>query len=276
MRRLLRKFFITLLAIVLVALIAGLVLLWLVQAPPSYYQPLALTPQQLEDAAKRAEDKFVEIRNVAGGAAAATSDSTFQVTFTQEELNAFLQKWTELSQVRKALGGRLTRPAVVLRADRLILAGKVNAGQLDSIVGVEFRPSIDGQGRLRMDIEQVSAGKLPVPLAMLSGSFSEGIKALRANLPRWRREARLQTNSSGAATFDDDAMNVVYAELLLAVLDGRAVEATFPIPLDGRRGVPAEITSLKLEDGAITAQVRLLTPAERADFLQRIKGDATP
>lgn len=256
--------------VVVLLLLAGVALL---KAEPSYYRPLAMTPEQIESAARRVEDKLVEIRNVAGerrmdqaNAAAATRGTVYVVTFTQDELNAFLAKWSELSAVRSALGGQIDRPAVALRKGEVILAARANLGQINSVLGVHLRPTLTADG-LRLTLDRVTAGRLPVPRATFDGELSRLTGPLAGRLPEWRREARF--DRTGAAT--QDAIKALYARLLVESLAGRAVDPVVLIPLEGDRGIPVRLTDVETADGSITVQAVPLDANERSAFLRRLK-----
>jgi hypothetical protein len=191
------------------------------------------------------------------------------VTFTQDELNAFLAKWTELSQVRSALAGRISRPAVVLRANEVILATRVNVDELNAVIGLHLKPALAGD-ELRMNVTKVTAGRLPIPLGSVLARLNEPLAPLQRRLPAWQRESRLNS-STGAA--NQDAIKATYARLLLAAVNGRPIEPIVLIPLDGGRGVPVRLIGLDLADGAITLRGRLLSIEERREFVERLKRD---
>lgn len=249
-------------AILLVGLVAAVLLL---RAPPAFYRPPALTPQQAESAAKRVEDKLVEIRNVATDRA--TPVGAFVVTFTQDELNAFLAKWGELSQVRGVLGGRAERPMVVLRRGELVLAATVEAAGLRTVVAAHLRPVLSDDG-LRLNATAFSAGRLPIPAGQVLTRLRPVVEPVRRRLPDWQREARL--GSGGQA--NEDAVKAAYARLLLATVDGGAsVPPVLLIPVDARRALPMRLTEIALVDGSVTLRARPLTAVEQLDFARSLK-----
>ena len=249
--------------------------LGLLMGEPSYYHAAAMTREQIESAAKRVEDKLVEIRNLAverrldqtAGPAAGT-DTVYVVTFTQDELNGFLAKWSELSAVRNAWGNRISRPAVALRKGEIILAAKTDLGRFTAVLGVHLRPTVSGEG-LRLSLARLSAGRLPLPRATIEGELSRITAPLARRLPEWRRNARL--DRTGAA--NEDALKALYAHLLIESLTDQPVDPVVLVPLDGGRGIPVRLTDIELTDGAITVQATPLDPAARSAFLRRL---ATP
>jgi hypothetical protein len=60
-----RRIFVILAVAVGAIVTFALVGLALIKADPSYYRPITMSAEQIEQASKRVEDKLVEIRNVA-------------------------------------------------------------------------------------------------------------------------------------------------------------------------------------------------------------------
>lgn len=266
MKRSVRRFLLVaagLVGVLLAILAIGVALLL---AEPAFYHAPALSPEQAESAAKRVEDKLVEIRNVTVERRAAPA-SSYVVTFTQDELNAFLAKWSELSHVRAATGGQVRRPMVILRPDELILAAKIDAAGMQAVAAVHLRPTLDDAG-LRLPITAVTAGRLPVPPAQLLARLKGPLEPMRRRLPDWQAAARL--NAAGHA--NDDATKALYARLLLAAVDGgHAVEPVLLVPSDGHRAVPVRLTEVSVAEGELTLRARMLAPAERAAFLASLQ-----
>lgn len=244
----------------------------LLTGEPSYYHATAMKPEQIESAAKRVEDKLVEIRNLAferrldqtAGPVDGT-ETVYVVTFTQDELNGFLTKWSELSAVRNARGNRISRPAVALRKGEMILAAKTDLGRLTAVLGVHLHPTVTGDG-LRLSLARLTAGRLPLPRGMIQSELSRITTPLVRRLPEWRRNARL--DRTGAA--NEDALKALYADLLIALLTDRPVDSVVLVPLDGGRGIPVRLTNIELTDGAITVRAAPLNPAARSEFLRRL------
>src|SRR5215213_4103234 len=111
-----RKWLKRLLLLVALAMVillgSAIVIFVMVRSQPDFYRPLKLSVAQRADAAKSAEDKFIQIQNQAARTNAAenarrrratTTTSTgpivfngepVTIMFTEAELNAFFEKWS--------------------------------------------------------------------------------------------------------------------------------------------------------------------------------------
>lgn len=221
-----RKFVITLL--VLFALGIG-ALYWATHTPPAWYDPPSRDNERVEHVADRFEYRVVEEAQKIRA-----DDATWTVRVREEHLNAWLA--TRLPQWLAhthdlAWPAYLHTPQVHLQAEGVSLA--VGLGQSDRrIVMARFMPGIEA-GRLRVDVHDLTMGRLPLP--------GDPTRQLLEQLREARRAADQapQTNQVD----DDNIMSVI--ERLIA---GHAsVEPVFTLS-DGRR---VRLLALEIHDGAI-------------------------
>src|SRR4051812_49696380 len=85
---------------------------------------------------------------------------------------------------------------------------------LGAILSVHFKPSLDADGRLRLQLERVLAGRLPLPASMWNKYSASLERTILRNLSRFQRQAKL--DASGAA--NSPAVSAAMSKLLLAVL----------------------------------------------------------
>ena len=282
-----------LLAGAIVFAVGGIVLF---KGTPGWYRPeeLAGTPEERAAAAQRAENKLIEVRNwaellnadavhaqadadaqaqAAPGAAAAAAPAraatraadSLTVAFTEKELNAFFRKWSVAYGWEAKYGRFLSDPVIELQPERLILAGKVtDAG---TVASFHFRPALDARGQLRLDLAGVRGGRLPLPQAAWTPQRDKVLAALRARLPAWQRDARI--DATGAA--NGPAIATAMAKLVFDVTTGRPGEPVLFLPLSEGHSVPVRLTAVSVDDHELTLTAQPMTDGERAALLQRIR-----
>lgn len=269
------------------------------RAAPEWYGAGAPTPPaEREKLARAAESKLIDAQNwaqqiradaqrgraarrgvgpatpgVAATAPAALSGSTeaehltgHVIAVSQQELNALFDKWS----AAYGWGDKYTKfvedPRLLLRDGRLILAGKVV--DIGAIVAFQFAPSIDADGRLRLDLAQVTGGRLPLPESVWAPYRDRLAASVREKLPTWSRQARI--DSSGAA--NSSAMAATMGRLFLNMARREPAEPVLFLPLvDRGQSVPVRLTDVRIDDAKLTLLVEPLTPTQRADLLQRIR-----
>lgn len=259
---------------------------WAFKGTPDYYRRPVLTAQERAEAADRAEKKIIRTREWvndlwvsehrsirAGATGAATAPAAtrpadpFTVSFTEHELNAFSEKWSRTWDQRYR--ETLTDPVVIFREDRIILAATLT--DLGAVAGFHFYPRINEQGQLRLTLESVRAGRLPMPEMVWAGQRDRAIEGLRRRLPDWQRGARIEPN--GVA--NPDAVAAHMTKLLFDVLAGRPHEPVLFIPFaDDGRAVPVRLTAMQIADGQLTLTVESMTADERTALLDRIREPA--
>ena len=281
----------SLLGIAVVLTAAAALSYWAFKGTPAYYQRPQLSAQERADAATRAEQKFIRTREwandlwageqrslVAGQGGSATKPATFAATaragepftvsFTEHELNAFFEKWSKSWEQRYQQHVR--DPAVVLRDGRIILLGTlVDAG---TIASFHFRPLVDDADQLRLTLESVRAGRLPMPEMVWAAQRDRLVAGLQRRLPAWQRGATIAPNGVANA----DAVAAHMSKLLLDVLERRPREPVLFLPFeDDGRAVPVRLTDVRVAEGELTLTVEPMTPADRAGLLDRIREPVT-
>ena len=279
------------LLLALAALLSGVGVAMFKGTPEGYGSGVATSEAERNRLARDAENKLIEAQNWAAtlradeeraarqqggratGAAAATTPApraqgTYLVEFSQHELNALFDKWSAAYDWRGQYAEFVSNPQVVLRDGKLVLAAGVPS--LGAIASFHFRPQIDpASGGLRLDLERVAAGRLPLPESIWSKWRSGVVEALERKMPRWRAEARI--DPSGAANFP--AMAATLSRLLFAVAEKKPADPVlfFPLAGKGSASVSVKITSVEIADQALKLRVQPLAPAERSALLERIR-----
>jgi uncharacterized protein YpmS len=289
MKNVLRKVLIGLAAVLAAAIVLSVVGIAMFKGTPTWYSDAAgdrPTDAQREQLARAAENKMIDAQNWAATlradaqrsqyattATTARAEASHVIEFSDRELNALFDKWSVLYGWRDKYAEYLEDPRVILKNDRLILAGRMK--ELGAVASIQFRPQLDAQGKLRLDLVRVTGGKLPLPEAAWVKWRDVIVDATRKNLPSWRAQAKI--DSSGAANFS--AMAATLSRLLFAVAARQPAEPVLFLPLAGEKdSVPVKVANVAVETGKLTLTVEPLTPAERAALLQRIRtvqgGDA--
>lgn len=263
------------------AVLTGIVILlaltgwFLIRRVPDWYRPAGMTPAQLDAAAQSAEQKLVAVHNAAVQARADESVArrnattlainNFTITFTADEINAFVEKWSVWQTVKQSYARFVTDPYIVFRDGRLILAGRVS--ELGSVASIHFEPKIDAQGKLRIELVRILAGRLPLPQAVLTRYERQATAGIARRMPAWRRLAAF--DSTGLA--NSSAIQAVMGKLLIDTISQQPIDPVLFIPLADNRTIPVKLLEVKIEEQAITLTFQPMTPAERDALLMRIR-----
>lgn len=270
----------TLLALAAVLAMAAGVSYWLFRDTPDWYQPLSWDKDRYEALASSAEDEYVKAKNWAeklkvdaGIAYRARQEGTtlpagsstddpqeHVITFSDDQLNVLFRKWSQLNGWNERLARYVTDPILVLRDDRLILAGKLK--DVGAVASFHFQPVMDERGALSLRLVRVLAGRLPMPDAVWESQRARMLGVLRQKLPVWQQAAQISSN--GAA--NDSAIAAAMSKMLIHVVEGESTE-----PVAFIESVPVRIQDLEIRDHKMVITVRPLTPAERTALLQRIR-----
>src|SRR5256885_8870848 len=110
----------------------------------------------------------------------------------------------------------LTDPVVILKDQRIILAGKVKWRDLDTVVSVHFAPRIDEQGRLDLNLVNVLGGRLPLPSGAVIDPVRERLgEVAQRRLPVWQQRADID----GAGGANEDSVLAAMTKLGLHALN---------------------------------------------------------
>jgi uncharacterized protein YpmS len=259
----------TLLLAVVILLAASF---YLIHRTPTWYKPLGIDSQEMEAAANRAFNKVVAIHNMADqaaaqdsarehGAASRPAVEPITVEFTQEELTAFIIRWSTLHS--EQVDRYLTGAQFILHDGQIIFACKL-AG-LDQIGALKLSPSLDDEGLLHLDIDSISIGSLPVARSLLQGRLQKVEAMLEQWLPQWQTEARIQPGGANS-----DAMKAAMTELFLNSLNDKPSPAVFFMPIGEHKNVPVKVSGLTVRDGAIALTVQPLRAEERKAAMEII------
>jgi len=213
-----------------VAAILGLVALlgaWLtVQYMPGWYAPARVAPQNVQETKDNLTAAFTDFSEKVN------RDEPFRFALSQEQVNRWLAVREEFGpQARELFPTWLSDPVIIMRQDRLGLAGTVSHKGFRSVVSLWWRIA-PGPERVRVQLTGVRAGGLPIP-------HKAGIALVGRFLPPADGRRR-----------DDPPSLVERVEQLLA---GKQVENRF-LWENGKREF--RLVSLELTNGALrlTAQ----------------------
>ncbi|WP_428938115.1 hypothetical protein [Fontivita pretiosa] len=251
----------------------------MVRGTPEWYRPGSLTAEQREELAQRAERKLVGVQNEVARARAAeyaaqhhnstrpatSAGQPFVISFTDDEINAFFDKWSVWQNVKQSYSKFLTDPRIVLREGRMILAGRLN--DVDAIASLHFEPRITPDGRLDLRLVRVLAGKLPLPAGVLDKYRDRSSRALMQRMSRWRQNASI--DSTGIA--NANAISAAMGQVLIDVLHNRPADAVLFLPVIDHGSIPVRLIDVRIEDNSITLTADPMNAAERGRLLQSIR-----
>jgi uncharacterized protein YpmS len=192
----------------------------------------------------------------------------FQIQFTDEELNAFFDKWADVNGRREVIERYVDDPRLVVRDNQLILAGTVK--ELGTVISMQFEPRIDERGNLQMNMVRVLGGILPLPDALWSSKRERMEQYLQAKLPAYQQAAAMMPDGTANSAAASAAMN----KLLQSVLHDDAADPVLFVPYDVKklsRSVPVKITAVSIQNNTLTITAEQMTAAERAGLLDRLR-----
>jgi len=283
-----------LIAVIVVLLLGGVIVVvgawFMLRGVPEWYKPNTGTPEQMQIAARNAEDMFTRLTNWAASAHAQRvragltttqadialahePSQPFQIQFTDQELNAFFDKWANVNGRREYLEQYIAEPRLVLRNNQLILAGTVK--EMNMVVSMEFTPRIDERGRLQMNLARVLGGILPMPTALYARPRRKVVRLLELNLPVYQESAMIAADGVANSSASAAGMN----KLLLAVLNGDSADPVLFVPYDLRninRTLPVKITAVSIQNNTLTVTAEQMTGAQRDALLRNLRAPYTP
>ncbi len=252
---------------------------YMLRRAPSWYARASYTPEEWNELARTAQNKLIGAREYAASAHAAEVASTTnpsatraavigrEVTFSQEEINALVDRGSGLNSWRAEYEKMVRDPAIIFRKDRVIIAGMVK--DFGAVVSLHFATSITDDGQLNMKLDRVLGGNLPMPQSMYSAYRDKLILKLREKLPGWQKGVTVEPNG----TANDDALAAGLAKLFLASLRGQSVDPYLFLPMEplGQGSLPMKVTKFEVEDGTITMTIFPLTTGERQQLVTHLK-----
>jgi hypothetical protein len=263
-------------ALVLVAILGFATWSWhLLRGTPDWYNAPQRTDEERAAAANRVDQKLLDAVSWASEAQAqATSNTTRPaaahaknlkiVSFTEDELNAFFQKWNRAKNWGALYEQYLTDPVIVIHDGRIVLAGKMK--ELGTVASVHFEPAIDDEGKLHLDIAKMLGGRLPLPTAVFGKYRTRITDALRWRLPAWQQQAGIDARGA-----NEWAVSAALSKMFLEILNDKPAEATIFLPTTASGLYPVQIRDVKVEDDTLTLSVEPLNAAERTELLVRLR-----
>lgn len=225
--------------------------------------------QEAQAAATRAE-RAGETAGASGGAAKASltiNPAPITIELTEDELNAFYDKWEAQLGLNRRLANWVDQPTVILDANELILAATMKQEQ--TVMSLHFYPHLQ-DGMVSLAPLEVRLGEVTLPRSIMRGYLdkfdqSRGNKYLNA-----AKEAEINprgwANSKAVEAATEAFLHHVFSdepvEPVIFLRDLRAHD----------RYLPMRILSLEIADKTLRATVRLMTPDEREALQQRLRG----
>jgi hypothetical protein len=257
---------------------------------PDWYQPDTSTADQRRSAADRIENMLIMLRNWGGHHHAQQvaaqqianshsevqakavllekTDESFPISFTDDELTAFFNKWANVKNRRAWFDQYVDDPRLVIRGKQLIIVGK--AKDMGLVISLIFEPRLDSDGNLDLHLAHVLGGVLPLPDAMWWNQRKTVEQALRNKLPIYQNGADL--NSEGLA--NGDAGSAAMNQLLLATLQYKAAPAVIFVPIELQhlsQSLPVKITALTIHDHQVEMTAQQMSEQQRKAFIEQLK-----
>lgn len=251
---------------------------------PDGYTPSLLTAAQRAEASRSVDtQKIPMLLNLAADAhrnasasllaqsgKAVPPDATqpvkpLTVSFTQDELNATLWKWSE--PYKATYETYLTNPFILLEEGAVVLMG--TAPEFGRVASAYFEPKLDENGLLRCDLTSLKVGSLPLPESLLSKQRTKLEQALKAQLPAWQDKAKIDP----AGVANSDAKAAALSKLVLRLLNREPSPPVIFLPHgnNASKTVPVRLTNVTVEKGVLSITIQPMNPDERAALLDQIR-----
>ncbi len=277
------KFFKRLLVFVAVLLVGAILAAagayYLASREPDFYRPHAWAGSQLQDAGNRASQKLAgtmdwiaaaqasEVRSRQTPATSTSAATTFTVSFTQAEINAFFQQWEQARNWRQKYDKYLQDPMLALHQGQVIFAARMRG--LDQVASMRLMTVRGDHGAVAWEMSGLKLGKLPMPDAVWSKPREQLLQSLRTALPALQRSARIDPDGGANA----QAVQAAMTQAAIGLLEGQATDAVLFLPtsLEHGRPVPVKLASAEVAGDELKLEVQPLNPAERGNLLERIR-----
>jgi hypothetical protein len=284
LKRLLHLAAFALLAIIIFCLVG----IHLYRGTPSWYRRHQATVAQVKEAANSADQKLIDLfswaaaahaqqlRRLAGHSSPGESPpGPKTVTFNEDELNAFMISWKtpEKTELQQRISRYFTDGRVVFEPDAIILAGQ--SPMLGTLISAEFDPAIDPDGRVRLPLGSLNAGRLPIPQSAISTQLDRLHALLEQQLAAEQPTATIDP----ALCANSSALAACWLKLVLSALDDGPADSVLIIPFDMsdlRRGLPVKLTAIQVTEGSITLTLQPVSVDERSQLVNRLKGPWRP
>lgn len=229
-----------------VLIVIAMLLAW--RNTPRWYRPARLNTAQLQRASA---DLNAQVSRLVNDANYDPPNQPIVVELSQARLNGFIQA---LPLYGAKLPGGLSDPMIVLRKDRLILAGRfLKFGQRPVSLHLAMRIDSD---RVAVEIESVDVGSLPLPRQFVQdqlGELRHRLEAAGESAKRVGKPGRRQSEL------------VQFGQAFFAAVEGNPMPREFRTPTVERR---IRLDRLELSEGALKLTFVPLGPArDRAELI---------
>ncbi|HEV8379332.1 MAG TPA: hypothetical protein VGP99_10820 [Tepidisphaeraceae bacterium] len=268
--KLLKRLLLVLAILLVGAVVTASVGYYMLKRRPSFYHSYKWTGEQRSVVNQRAVDKLTQTRNFAAEAAAKERQAVLKgttlpgdarpmtVTFSEEELNAFL-----LHNFKDRLDDYVDDPGIFLSEGAIILAGQIKDSGY--VVSFHFEPKIDEQGKLHLRLVRSYGGALPVPQSMVNAQFEKVRAALKRRIPGWQESATLDARGA-----NNSAVAASMGKLILNALDDKPADPILFMPDDSGKSLPLRLVDIAVGK-ELTLTVQPLTPEQRAELIKSIR-----
>jgi hypothetical protein len=245
---------------------------------PTFYQPYTWTEKQRETVNQQVVDKLVLIHNLAENAAAQARKAQLHkpvdpnalqplsLSFTEQELNAFIQHNAEMQGLRRQFENQIAEPAIFFWDGQVILSAEVK--KYGFIASAWLKPSLDTNGKLHVDLVRTMAGRLVIPNLIVQSQLDHVRSMITPELPACQREAKM--DPTGRA--NPSAVLTSLLKSALNIVDQQPTDAAIFIPLgDDGKAVPLKLTQLAVEGETLKLTVRPMSEGERGELMSELQ-----
>jgi hypothetical protein len=228
--------------------VAGGAFWLLLNRPPNCYRPVRLAPEDRAVAMREFRTRLMDFSNQG------QMNEPFTWAFTEESLNCYLDSMDEIAAEGGAKAGAARRamekvhladPAVAL--DGGVVTVMARQTEYDKIISARLALEITPDGKLRVRLEGVKVGSIPVPDSMVHRRVEKYRATLAGSLKPPAGE-----EGPGGVGISSEAVGVAIGRVIAAI-DGDPVDPELSWRVTTRKRV--RIDRIEIKDGRISLHV---------------------
>ncbi len=226
-----------LLVVALLAIVFALSVRGLLVSDPGWYRHIEIDPNAQALGQRQVQDQIAQLSNSVSAAHLQTRPAdaqwpTFDVEFTETQLNGMISRWEGWGPFEKVLK-EVSEPHLRFLEDRVVAAGRLRSNGMLVSIELSVEPSPDGP---KVTLGRPWAGRMPLARSLVTG-YNDEI------------DAKLHDPPVPKQTIDS----------LKALLAGDTIAPIVTVPnnvVGERELLPAKVEKLEIKDGVLRATLR--------------------
>ncbi|MCA9114412.1 MAG: hypothetical protein KDA79_04960 [Planctomycetaceae bacterium] len=153
---------------------AGLTMYWAATRVPDFYEE-ALAEQPSDPVERREAARQMTEQTTRLVEEIQYSDA-WSASFGQNQINSWLAENLGKPQYARHLPPGVSRPRVLIQQEIVHLGFRMQRKNFDGVVSLSVRPQLTAPNRLALEVVEIRAGLIPVPMEQISGPVSKQLQ----------------------------------------------------------------------------------------------------